>query len=276
MTSLIFSPRTEAALASLKENLPHALLLTGLSGAGLYTTARMLTDKKLEMTIMPTDREGNVDSSPKGIIRAKQIRRLIEHAVKKTSNQRYYIVDDADQMNHTAQNAFLKLLEEPPEHVSFILTSHTPHKLLPTILSRVQRITLDPISSVQSQALLSAHDVTSERDQSQMLFLAQGLPATLTRLALDQQYFQAASTSIRDARTLLQGDAVTRIQLIESYQKDRAQTLALLQSAQRIVRHSLSTQPSSDIITTADRLATAYDRIAANGNIRLQLMGFIV
>ena len=58
-------------------------MLTGLSGAGLYTTARMLTDKKLAMTIKPTDREGNVDSSPKGIIRAKQIRQLIEHAVKK-------------------------------------------------------------------------------------------------------------------------------------------------------------------------------------------------
>jgi DNA polymerase-3 subunit delta' len=55
------------------------------------------------------------------------------------------IVTDAETMNETAANAFLKLLEEPPPQTVFLLTTGRPEQLLPTIVSRCQRLRFDPL-----------------------------------------------------------------------------------------------------------------------------------
>lgn len=276
MSNLILSPETAATLQTLARDLPHAILLTGQTGVGLMTAARSIAGKSLEDIVMPTDREGALDLSPKGIIRAKQIRQLVEHASTKARAQRVFIIDAADQMNTTAQNAFLKLLEEPVSHTHFILTSHAPHKLLPTVRSRVQTTTIQAITRAQSDELLTTLSVSDATARAQILFLASGLPAELTRLATDKNYFVHESAYIRDARAFLQGNSVEQVTAIERYQKSREDSLGLLASAQRILNHSLRTQPTTELIAKAEILATAYDRIAANGNIRLQLMACIV
>ena len=276
MPSPIYNDASGRLLESLTGAMPHALLLTGAEGVGLGTVATQLAGKQLEMIVQPTDREGNLDPSGKGIIRAKQIRELVERAITKTTSTRYYLIDDADLMNQTAQNAFLKLLEEPTEDTHFILTAHHPHRLLPTVRSRVQTIMLDPISQEQSELLLTRLKVLDQTQRQQMLFLANGLPDELTRLATDAKYFAASSAAIRDARTLLQGGPVEQVNLVEAYQANRAGTLDLITAAQRILQHSLYNAPDATVIAKADELATTYDRIAANGNIRLQLMSFLV
>lgn len=276
MPSPIYNDASARLLEALADTMPHALLLTGAEGIGLGTIATQLAGKRLEMIVQPTDRDGNIDLSGKGIIRAKQIRELVERAITKTTSTRYYQIDDADLMNQTAQNAFLKLLEEPTGDTHFILTAHHPHRLLPTVRSRVQTIMLDLISQEQSELLLTRLKVLDPTKRQQMLFLANGLPAELTRLATDSKYFTASSTAIRDARMLLQGSSIEQINLVETYQADRAGTLGLITAAQRILQHSLHGTPDTAVIATADQLATAYDRIAANGNIRLQLMSFLV
>lgn len=55
-----------------------------------------------------------------------------------------HIIDDADLMNLQAQNAILKTLEEPPEHAVFVLLAENPLKLLPTVRSRCETVTLPP------------------------------------------------------------------------------------------------------------------------------------
>jgi DNA polymerase-3 subunit delta' len=55
------------------------------------------------------------------------------------------VVTDAEYMNETAANAFLKLLEEPPPQTVFLLTTSRPEQLLPTIVSRCQRLRFDPL-----------------------------------------------------------------------------------------------------------------------------------
>jgi DNA polymerase-3 subunit delta' len=60
---------------------------------------------------------------------------------------RIAIVDPADDMNPSAANALLKVLEEPPSRSLFFITSHTPGRLLPTIRSRCRRLDLTPLSA---------------------------------------------------------------------------------------------------------------------------------
>jgi len=74
----------------------------------------------------------------KTIIGVDQIRELKRdvYVVPNDSEQKVYIVRDADTMNLNAQNAFLQILEEPPAHAVFILCTSNPAALLPTVRSR--------------------------------------------------------------------------------------------------------------------------------------------
>lgn len=70
--------------------------------------------------------------------------------------RRVAIVDAADEMNPQAANALLKLLEEPPEKVTFLLISHQPFGLLPTIRSRCRTLRLRALDSADLTAALQA------------------------------------------------------------------------------------------------------------------------
>lgn len=89
------------------------------------------------------------------------------------------LVTDAEYMNEAAANAFLKLLEEPPAQTVFILTTSRPEQLLPTIVSRCQRLRFDPLSP---EAIEQALRARTEMEP--------GRAATLARMA-DGSYMRA-------------------------------------------------------------------------------------
>ncbi|MGY8986664.1 MAG: DNA polymerase III subunit delta' [Sphingomonadales bacterium] len=67
---------------------------------------------------------------------------------------RIAIIDSADQLNKNAANALLKILEEPPDKALLLLVSHTPGKLLPTIRSRCQQLSMTPMSKIEVKEIL--------------------------------------------------------------------------------------------------------------------------
>ncbi len=69
------------------------------------------------------------------------VRQLKESALYLPEQTKYkvYIIDEVHMLSNNAFNALLKLLEEPPEHIKFILATTEVHKIPPTILSRCQR-----------------------------------------------------------------------------------------------------------------------------------------
>ena len=77
-----------------------------------------------------------------------EVRDLIDKVKYSTILGKYkvYIIDEVHMMTTGAFNALLKTLEEPPEHVIFILATTEPHKILPTILSRCQRYDFSKVS----------------------------------------------------------------------------------------------------------------------------------
>jgi len=274
--SLIYNPETKQLLKKIQSALPHALLLEGQNGAGLYTAANKLGGLNVAALIQPTDAEGNIDTTSKGIIRLAQIHELHDLTKGKTRETRVFIIDDADRMNIQAQNAFLKLLEEPVANIHFILTAHQPNALLPTVLSRVQRVRIAPVSTLESQHFIKTLGISDPRKAQQLLFIADGKPAELSRLASDEKYFGEQASLMNDARTLISGTQAERMILISQYYADRAKSLQLLQSAKTIASFSLAKSPSHDLISLIDRLATTYERVQANGSTRLQLTNFVI
>ncbi len=105
------------------------------------------------MLVCPTDKDGN--EAPAGLIRIDRIREIQNALRFKADGKKVVIVDGADRMQPGAANAFLKTLEEPPEGSVIILVSAHATELLPTILSRCQRINFRPLSDMAIAAFLS-------------------------------------------------------------------------------------------------------------------------
>src|SRR5579864_8958188 len=103
---------------------------------------------------------------------------------------RVCIVDTVDELNPNAANALLKIVEEPPRQSLFLLVSHSPGRVLPTILSRCRRLTLRPLASADVVRAVS-HAAKIPVDD-----------ASLSEAA------DAAEGSVAHALTLLGGDAV--------------------------------------------------------------------
>jgi len=179
-------------------------------------------------------------------------------------------------MTHQAQNAFLKLLEEPGRGTNFILISNSASKLLSTILSRVETLDIRPITTKQSDQLLDLLAVTDKVKRSQLLFMADGKPAELTRLASDEIYFDKRSITVRDARELLRGSLYQKLLIAQRYKDDRASALALLLDVANILKRSVTDHPQTDTINYIDTVLGAYQQIEANGNIRLCLARMVI
>ncbi|MCH7931478.1 MAG: DNA polymerase III subunit delta' [Proteobacteria bacterium] len=97
---------------------------------------------------------------------------------------RVVVVDVADEMNVNAANALLKLLEEPPDKVLFLLVSNAPGRLLPTIRSRCRRLSLRAVDEARVCEFLVRHRPTLEAGEAASLArLAGGRPGRALRLA---------------------------------------------------------------------------------------------
>jgi DNA polymerase-3 subunit delta' len=140
---------------------------------------------------------------------------------------RVCIVDTVDELNPNAANALLKILEEPPQQSLFLLVSHAPSRVLPTILSRCRKLPLRPLAGDDVvRAAVAATDIAAAD------------PA-LTEAAA------AAEGSIARALTLLGGDAL-------KLQQRTAALLATLPKVDPRELHALG-----DALGTSDRVALA-------------------
>jgi replication-associated recombination protein RarA len=274
MPDLVIHPTSKKILDILHHDLPQSLLISGQKGIGLLTIARQLSARNLAVELQPQDAKGAVDEN--GTISVEMIRRLYEQTRAKQTTRQVVIIDDADRMSHGAQSAFLKLLEEPGQHMAFVLTSHAPDRLLPTIRSRVQHTALRPATAEQTQQLIQALNVADPTKQSQLLYIANGLPAEIHRLIGDTGTFAARAAIIGDARELLQGTPYQKSLIVQKYRSDRPGALMLIDSAIAILRRTLSAKPQQALVVQLERLLEIRERIASNYSVSLQLMQFVL
>ncbi len=135
----------------------HAYLFCGVRGLGKTTAARILA-KCLVCVNGPTPEPCNECDECRAVNEGRSvdvieidgasnnsvddIRSLREqvHYLPQFARRKIYIIDEVHMLTQQAFNALLKTLEEPPPHVTFMFATTDPHKVLPTILSRVSRL----------------------------------------------------------------------------------------------------------------------------------------
>ena len=127
-------------------------------------------------------------ASNNGVDNIREIRDEVRYTPAK-GKYRVYIIDEVHMLSSGAFNALLKTLEEPPEHVIFILATTEPHKVLPTIISRCQRYDFKRFTSGQIF------------DHLQEVCQAEGIRATDDAL---RYIARAADGGMRDSLSILE------------------------------------------------------------------------
>jgi len=119
---------------------------------------------------------------PRAAVGVEDIRRISRYLQQTAADKtwRIVIIDPADDMNRNAANALLKTLEEPPAKTLFLLISHNPGRLLPTIRSRCQSLRFKPLAEADMRAALAALapalGLSLPADDAELLALAEGSP----------------------------------------------------------------------------------------------------
>jgi DNA polymerase-3 subunit gamma/tau len=157
------------------ERVAHAYLFTGPRGTGKTTTARILA-KALncenrhaggspcnECTSCVSINEGNsldvmeLDAaSHNSVDDIRDIKLSVTTVASAATSKRVFVLDEAHMLSKAAGNALLKTLEEPPDHVHFVLATTEPYKLLDTIRSRTQRFDFHPVPVEELAGYLSS------------------------------------------------------------------------------------------------------------------------
>ena len=208
------------------DNVSQAYLFTGTRGTGKTTTARILA-KALNCTGNPADgqlpcgecesckaiKEGRfldvIEMDAASNNGVDDMRDLIDRVNYPPMVGRYkvYIIDEVHMLSTSAENAFLKTLEEPPEHVIFILATTNPEKVRETIRSRCMRLDFRRVSE---DDLIEGMARICQRKQ-----------VNITRDAL-ALVAQKADGSVRDGLSILEqcisgGDELVDLETVEDY-----------------------------------------------------------
>lgn len=267
LDDLFVEPATRGFLKAYLNKPSHALLLEGKKGSGLGTLAVALAET---LTIHATDYVV-VAPDDKSIISIETVRSLYTETRGAVKSNQVIVIDDIDAMSTDAEHAFLKLLEEPPKNTLFVATTSDSERLLATIHSRFQRINVQSISAADSKTLAEQSGANDATKLRQILFLAEGRPAEIVRLATDQEYFEQASKTIRDARSFLTASTYDRLVLAQRY-SDRASALYFVRMLAGVVKFSVEKNYSSTYGTVAEAIETCFKRLTHNGHVKTQLL----
>lgn len=132
--------------------------------------------------------------------------RALSARLQSSTNAPYSVcfIRSIERMHVSATNAFLKILEEPPSRVVFILTAQESSALLPTLVSRTRHLTFAPLSAKNLSSL-----VTDESDDTTFaLSMAQGAPGTLLRLLSDPDALREGKQIHAQARQFWHGQSL--------------------------------------------------------------------
>jgi DNA polymerase-3 subunit gamma/tau len=241
----------------------HAYLFTGPRGTGKTTTARILA-KALNCVNRGADgspcnvcpscvaiTEGtSLDvleldaASHNSVDDIRDIKVSVTTVASTATSKRVFVLDEAHMLSKAAGNALLKTLEEPPDHVHFVLATTEPYKLLDTIRSRSQRFDFHPVPIEELAGHLT---VISEREGHK------SDPAALIAIS------RHAGGSVRDSLSLLEQVAALGAGTVDVAGVRRALGLADSEAFMRLVEAVAAQDARSALELVAELAADGVD-----------------
>ncbi len=241
--------------AILSDRVSHAYLFVGIEGVGKRTVAlafanalncqngkgegcgRCASCRKIANNNHPDVR---LVVAKKDNILIDQIRELQREMSLALYEARYrvVIIDQAEKMNPAAANCLLKILEEPPMKTVIVLVSRTLHLLLPTIVSRCQKIVFNPLPS---ETLAEAIVALGKADEKRAITLAGPSEGSLGRAfeLLESPFVEDRKTLLRRLIVLSDADISELFKLAEDSAKNKDELRETLEAVWTLFRDFL-------------------------------------
>jgi len=300
---------------AIRENrLSHAYLFSGPRGTGKTSAAKILA-KAVNCEQGPSPEPCNecqackritagavmdvveIDAaSNRGVEEIRDIRDKVKYSPTEV-RRKVYIIDEVHMLTTEAFNALLKTLEEPPEHVMFVLATTEPHKLPPTIISRCQRFEFRRVSLEEQVGLLReiCRDEGFRAEDEALIYIARlsdgGMRDAISLLdqiasftggnvSLDQavdatgglpsEQFARLAAAVRD------GDVALVLQEIDAMMAAGKSADKCLEQLMYYFRDMLLAQLAPGTVASSGRMASPGDlRELAAGFARERLFGMI-
>lgn len=255
---------------ALKENrLPHAILIEGENGNGKHTLAYYLASfavcsgdnspcgvcKNCSMKLSHPDIKIITPEDNKKNISVAQIRELKNDAYIKPhmAKRRVFIIDYAHTLNEQSQNALLKVLEEPPESVLFILITESRSALLETIISRCIILTLTaPEKKEAVEYLKSVTEFSEEEIENALEDSKNNIGKALNLLSgvVDSKTTAAAKDFLD---FFLKGDNFGMLSITAQFEKSRTETDLFFKELKYYTAQNIRRKPKSYTATSLSR-----------------------
>ena len=227
-----------------KGKVAHAYLLTGPRGVGKTSIARILAHEINQLPYDDTSQHLDIieidAASNNGVEDVRDLRDKVQIAPI-SAKRKVYIIDEVHMLSKAAFNALLKTLEEPPEHVVFILATTDIEKLPATIISRTQRFSLRaiaPADAVKHLAHIASEEGIKIEKEALELIATRGDGSFRDSISLLDQLSSLAGKDEAITRQLVEeslGLAASEevAKLLEAYQaKDLSGIVTLLNASE--------------------------------------------
>jgi DNA polymerase-3 subunit delta' len=257
-----------------------AYLFHGNSGTGKATAARELAD------ILNRDAPNYpyltvVTLEDKASIGIEQIRKLQNDLSLRTANpkgQRVILIDAAEKLTTEAQNALLKVIEEPPEATIIILAATDPERLLPTVRSRTQAVYFPPLATPIVADYLVQHEGIPSAMALELARLSGGAVGLARRLATDETELETYRRLDTLGLELLEAPVFTRLVTAKQLAEAKAPLGILVGRIQYRLQEALR-DGSSDgglQLSRLEAIVRFWRRLEANVTPRLALESLLL
>lgn len=253
---------------------PHALIIEGEQGLGKRTLARFIAsalvcrgdDKpcmacsqchKVKEGIHPDVFEHSATGGANSF-HVDVVRNVVNDAFLQPNEaeKKVYILGNADAMNLSAQNALLKVLEEPPEYVIFILTAKTKSAMLETVLSRSVVVSLEGVPIDEGVDYICRHIENADRnDVKNTLEAFNGNIGKTIDTINGGKTSEIAELCVDMCRALVNENEYALLTKCSAFQKDKLLIVSSMDFLKNIFRDALFYGTGVDLISGQDELA---------------------
>lgn len=241
LNNFIGNERVVDSLSSLLESgrFPHALIIEGEDGLGKKTLARDLacalvcrgddkpcrqcTQCKKAIAGIHPDISEYIPSGTANSFHVDTVRNIISDAYIQPNEAEYkvYILANAQCMNQNAQNALLKILEEPPKYVVFILTVNSKSALLSTVLSRSVCVTLEGVDTERASEFISSKAEVDIATAKKTVETFNGNIGKALSSIGDEKTVELVRVCNELCKALASGDEYKMMTVLSAFQRDR-------------------------------------------------------